>query len=207
MRTSEIRRYSAGLAIVALLVLAACGGTTTGSGNGTPGSTPSGTAKPKPSTLPAVTTAYCQSLVTVDEANQIMAPSPSVTTIQADQSGDLGTCLYQDDSGTNDLEISLQVYSGPTPIPQSYILQNLTALSSAPGFKLDANTTVSGVGDQAEFLSASFSDTGINGAYQIFYVLYGSVLFACDTSTVNGIGATGSQSQLQQCAQLVVSRL
>jgi hypothetical protein len=208
-------RILVGTLMTGLLLLAACGGSTSGNGNGT--QTPSGTAttaatatsKPKPSSLPPITLAYCQQLMTTAEASQLMGLS--ITTIVPDNGDDGGSCTYKAGS-TIDLTIFFITghYSGPVPIPDSYISNALAQSESLPGLTVNSAVPVTGVGDQAEFVSFTGSQGAISGKINLFYTLYGTVLFDCFTLTVNGIsgfGPEGTQSQLQQCATQVVSRM
>lgn len=75
-------------------------------------------------------------------------------------------------------------------------------IENSPGVKVTTAILVSGVGDQAAFLAGNGGD--------IFYVLYGHILFDCfDYPTISGVSSSDAfqESALQQCAQLVVSRL
>jgi hypothetical protein len=206
-------RILAGTLLAGLLVLAACGGSTTGSDNGTqtPAATtaPTATTKPKPSSLPPITLAYCQQLMTTAEASQLM--SLSINTIVPDNGNDGGSCTYKAGS-TIDLTIFFITghYSGPVPIPDSYITGALTQAESLPGLTVNSSVPVTGVGDQAEFVALTGSQDGITGHINLFYTLYGTVLFDCFTLSVNGIGGfgpPGTQTQLQTCATQVVSRM
>ena len=198
-----------------LLLLAACGGSTSGNGNGT--QTPNGTAttaatatsKPKPSSLPPITLAYCQQLMTTAEASQLMGQP--INTIVPDNGDDGGSCTYKAGS-TIELTIFFITghYSGPVPIPDSYISNAIAQADSLPGLTATSAVPVTGVGDQAEFVEFAGSDDGVSLQINLFYTLNGSVLFDCFTLSVNGIsgfGPEGTQSQLQQCATQVVSRM
>jgi hypothetical protein len=209
------KRILAGSLMAGLLLLSACGGTSSGNGNGTqtPGSTATAaataTTKPKPSSLPPITLAYCQQLMTTAEAAQIMGLS--INAIVPDDGGNGGSCTYKAGS-TIDLTIYFITgsYSGPTPIPDSYITAALAQSQSLPGLTVTSSVPVTGVGDQAEFVSFSGSQGGIVGQINLFYTLYGSVLFDCFTLTANGIsgfGPPGTQTQLQTCATQVVNRM
>jgi hypothetical protein len=209
------RRYYAliGLIIASMFFVAACSGTSSGSGGSgtqTPGATattaPTATPKPKPTGAPAVTMATCQSLMTISEANQIMNPSSPATTLQANSSDGFGVCNYLAGS-TLVLKIFLETYIGPVPVPQSTLEGLLAQLAGSTGATIDSATTVSGVGDQAAYLAASLSEQGVSLVAHVFYTIYGKVIFGCLTYVINGVGTNGTQAQLQQCATQVVSRL
>jgi hypothetical protein len=87
------------------LVAAACGAGASGStGNGAGGNggtSGSGTssggttaAKSKPTSVPVITLAFCQKILTVSEANQIMHPTTAATTIRIDSNSTGGSCNY-----------------------------------------------------------------------------------------------------------------
>lgn len=214
IRTSIRRRVALAMIAMSLLLLAACGGSAKGAGNGTPAAsattaaTATATPKPKPSGAPAITTATCQTIMTLDEANKIMSPSSPATTLQASSSGDYGVCNYLTGSNTLVLKIFLETYAGPVPVPQSTLEGLLAQLAQGNGVTINTATNVSGVGDQAAYLEVTASP---GGGYtllaHVFYTIYGKVIFGCLTYTLNGVGQSGTQSQLQQCAEQVVSRL
>jgi hypothetical protein len=85
---------------LAALSLVACGsGSTTGQTNG---GTPTGnstataqpTAKPAPTAPPQVTEQFCQSIMTLADANQIMNPPTPATTLDVQSDSELGVCNY-----------------------------------------------------------------------------------------------------------------
>jgi len=203
------------IALALLATLAACASPSTangGGGSGSPSATtppaPTATPKPKPTGVPTITTALCQQLMTVDEANTLMQPKVPATKILADDGGDAGggSCNYQATPTDYPLIIYFLPWNGPNPIPQSDIA---AALSQATSNNMTVNqaTPVSGIGDQAEYLDASGTYQGHSGVIHIFYVLDGKMIFDCFTFNVLSGGAVGSQSQLQACATQVYNRL
>jgi hypothetical protein len=208
-------RLLVGLLMTGLLLLPACGGTSSGNGNGT--QTPvrtataaaTATTKPKPSSLPPITLAYCQQLMTTAEASQLMGQS--ISSIVPDNGDDGGSCTYKGGS-TIYLTIFFITghYTGPVPIPDTYITGALAQAESLPGLTVNSSVPVTGVGDQAEFVAFSGSQGSFTGQINLFYTLYGTVLFDCFTLSVNGIagfGPPGTQTQLQTCATQVVGRM
>ncbi len=203
--------------LVGALSLAACGTGTGGTSNGGPSSggtssaTPTATPKPKPTAPPPITEAYCQSIMTVAEANQIMKPPTPATMILAQSDTELGVCNYtysQTQLAVVKILVDEKVYTGPTPVPTSTIIQLVTELANEPGVTVSTTKPVSGVGDQAEFLVASVSNSGLTFYADAFYVLYGKVAFMCDDFHLNAKpDDTAQLNALQQCAERVVSRL
>ncbi len=203
--------------LVGALSLAACapgtGGTSTGgsSSGGTSSAAPTAAPKPKPTSPPPITAAYCQSIMTVSDANQIMNPPTPISTITTQSDSEVGVCSYlapQTQFAVVKILVDEKVYTGPKPVPTSTILQLVSELANQPGVTVDTTTPVSGVGDQAEFLVASVSDSGITLYVDAFYVIYGNVAFMCDDFHLNAKpDDTAQLNALQQCAERVVSRL
>jgi hypothetical protein len=200
--------------LVGALSLAACGvstgGTSTG-GTSTPAPTATPKPKPKPNAPPPITQLYCQSIMTVDEANQIMNPPTPATTIRAQSDAELGVCSYissQAQFAVVKILVDQKAYTGPNPVPTSTIIQLVTELANEPGATITTTKPVSGVGDQAEFLAASVTDNSITFYADAFYVIYGKVAFMCDDFHLNTKPDDVTQmNALQQCAERVVSHL
>jgi hypothetical protein len=208
-------RIFAGILLSSLLAMAACSGTSTGGGNGTPAAsattaaTATNTPKPKPTGLPEVTQAYCQNLMSLSEANSLMSPKSPATTLQASYDSSnfgFGVCNYMAGSALV-LKIFLSGYTGPVPVPQSTLEDLLAQLAQSTHVTINSATTVSGVGDQAAYLDVSSAGGGYTLLAHVFYTIDGKVIFGCLTYVINGVGTNGTQSQLQQCAEQVVSRL
>ncbi len=196
------------------LALAACGATSTG-GTSTGGSSstaaPTATPKPKPTAPPQVTEAFCQSVMSVADANQIMNPPAPITTIRVQSDSELGVCAYmspQSPLAVVKVLINEKTYTGPKPVPASTITQLATELANQPGVTITTTTPVSGVGDQAEFLAAYLSQDGMTLYVDAIYVIYGNVAFMCDNFHLNTKpDDAAQQTALQQCAQRVVNQL
>ncbi|HEX8995874.1 MAG TPA: hypothetical protein VF812_07580 [Ktedonobacterales bacterium] len=203
--------------LVCALSLAACGagpgGTSTGgtSSGGTSSTAPTVAPKAKPTAPPPITAAYCQSIMTVADANQIMNPPVQATTLVAQSDTEVGVCRYdppQAQFAVVKILVDEKVYTGPKPVPTSTIVQLVSELENAPGATVTTTTPVNGVGDQAEFLAATVSDSGMTFYVDAFYVIYGNVAFMCDDFHLNTKpDDTAQMNGLQQCAERVVSRL
>lgn len=205
------------VALCAAVFASGCAGASAGAGNTAAGNTgtlsttaPTATAtpKPKPAGAPTITVVTCQGLMSLAEANSIMHPAAPATTLQANSADNFGVCNYLSGPNALVLKIFLETYTGPVPVPQA-TLQGLVAqlAQDTPGITITTATTVSGVGDQAAYLAATSSGNGYTFDAKVFYTIYGKVLFGCVTYSINGVGQNGTQSQLQQCAEQVVSRL
>lgn len=200
--------------ILAALSLAACGAVSTGqTTGGTPPTTAAATAtetvaKAKPTGVPNVTQAYCQSLMSLAEANQIMQPSNPYVEITVTHVDTGAVCTYSpaQPSYTVSFAIALSAYSGPVPVPQQQINSYLAQLESDTSAHVTADTNVTGVGDQAAYVVA----TGTNGQISIYvgdlFVLDGNVVIVCSSLFPAAPGAA-QEAQLQQCAQMVISQL
>lgn len=201
--------------LCATLVLAACGaGTSTGgnTGNTPPAhatATTAATATPaKPTSLPPVTMAFCQQIMSLADANQIMQPAQAATLIEVTPTPSGGVCTYRSSTAITGivLSIPLATYSGARPIPQQQIEDYFKAGLNAPGVTVLSVTPVSGVGDQAGIAVGSYSIEGTTIYGAAFFELFGNVVFDCG-ELYQSSPTTAQQSQLKQCAQHVVGAL
>jgi hypothetical protein len=216
------RRYQAfvGLLLVGVLALAACstGGNGGGGGGGGNGNGPGGngaagsptaaaTAKPKPTGAPTLTLELCTHLMSLAEANTLIQPKTSVSTIVPTNGDNGGACNYEASKSNIPLIIYFFDWTGPNPpIPQSDID---AILSEAAGTDITITKAipVTGVGDQAEYVEVTGSSQGFTATAHVFYVIYGKLFFDCVTYSYLSGGTMTTQSQLQQCAAQVVDRL
>ncbi len=191
--------------LCAALLVTACGGTSSGSGNtGGSGTTATNqpTAKPKPTSVPHLDLAYCQQLMSLSEMNSMFKPPAAAATIVPTNGDSGGACNYEVSKGNIPLIIYFLEWKGPDPIPQSDIDAEL-ASGLGTELTITVATPVTGIGHQAEYVEA----TGDGGSVHIFYVLEGPFIFDCVTYGFLAAGFLGTQSQLQQCATQVDSRL
>ena len=203
--------------ILATLSLAACGAGSTGqTTSGTPAATKAPTAQPtvaktKSSAPPTVTLQWCQSVMTVAQANQIMKPPTPITKITAQSDSELGVCGYtspQAPFAVVKILVEEKPYIGPNPVPEATIVQMATQLASENGVTVSKTTPVSGVGDQAEFLAASVSQGGMTLYVDAIYVIYGHVAFMCDDFHLNAPPDNAAQlTALQQCGGLAANHV
>jgi hypothetical protein len=183
------------------LALAACAsGTSTGVGSS---SAPTAAPKAKPTALPTITMAFCQGILTVAEANQIMQPAQPATTIRIDApSSGAGSCNYE--YAPYKPVVSVVFLAA---IPASEQGQPLSAHipSNTPGMII--NTPVSGVGDQAQYVAGSIQGSGQAYNIDVLDVMYGAIIFDCNHGYLGTSAAVAEQATLTKACQLVVSRL
>lgn len=191
------------------ILLVACSESSSGSGNtGTPAATSAATAtaiataKPKLTVVPHLTLEYCQHLMSLSEMNTLFQPPAPAATIVPTNGDTGGACNYVVSKTNIPLIIFFIEWKGPTPIPQSDIDATL-AKAAGTNLTINSATPVTGIGQQAEYLDA----TGAGGSVHVFYVLEGPFIFDCVTYGFLAAGFLGTQSQLQQCATQVDSRL
>jgi len=190
--------------LLGTLSLAACGASTGGtSTGGTSTTAPTTPPKSKPTALPTITTAYCQGILTLAEANQIMQPAAPATNIRIDalKAGG-GSCNYEYAPYKAVVSVEFLV-----AIPASEQGQPLSGHIPAnmPGIVM--NTPVSGVGDQAQYVATSNQINGQTVNLNTLDVIYGAILFNCDRPYNGPSQATAEQAPLTNVCQLVISRL
>jgi hypothetical protein len=149
--------------------------------------------------------------MTVAEANQIMNPPTPATTLNAQSDSELGVCSYvtpQSPFAVVKVLIEEKPYTGPKPVPEATIVQLATQLASEPGVTVSTTAAVSGVGDQAEFLAANVSESGMTFYADAIYIIYGNVASECVDFNLNTKpDDAAQQAALTQCGQRVVAQL
>ncbi len=192
-----------GLCVASLL--AACGGTSTGhGGSGTPTAPATSAPKAKPTGVPTLSVAYCQGLMTLAEANQIMQPATAANTIRVDHGGTGGSCNWEYAQFKPVVSVLFE------PFPQGVSLdavatQGLTALQKAPGAK-STKTKVTGVGDQALYISAS-AQIGAGIWEDLLDTHFGSIYISCNLAGAGVPPVASLQPPLTQVCQQVLGRL
>ena len=207
------RHMALTLMVCVALAVAACGGSATagspnsGGGGASGGATaaPTATPKPKPTAVPKITVAFCQGIMTVAQANQIMNPPTSATTIRVDApaSGG-GSCNYE----YKPFHSVVSIVFGPTVIDASNPQAVLAALDKQIPQSANATfttTPVSGVGDTAQFLTVVFAALPTKMASM--QVIYGKIAFSCDNFNVQGASFATEQTSLTQVCKQYISQL
>lgn len=217
MKHSRVRIILACLACACLsFSVAACspGGTSAASGtpSGTSAPTSHPSTKPKPTALPQMTMAFCQSILTVDEANQIMKAPHTATSIRIDAPPDGGgSCNYEYASfkGIVSIVFVNVIPAGVTLDANAIAAQVQQGASSVQGAKINTQT-VSGVGDVAVFAASSATLAGQPYKFDALDIAYGRVFFDVNVPLLGPDAASASDSALlasfTQIAQLVTSR-
>src|SRR5262249_17663250 len=148
------------------LLVAACAGSSSVSGNTggigtasttrpTAAATAAATAKPKPTSVPHFTAQYCQQLMSLDEMNNLMKPPAPATTIVPTNGESGGACNYEVSKTNIPLVIYFFAWNGPVPIPQAEIVEAIAQLAGLPGMTVNTSTQVSGIAQQAEYLETT----------------------------------------------------
>lgn len=196
------------LVCVSLAVAACGGGATAGSstGGGSSATTaPTTPPKPKPTAVPKITVAFCQGIMTVAQANQIMQPPTPATTIRVDApaSGG-GSCNYE----YKPFHSVVSIVFGPNTIdasnPQAFFAAADKQIPQSANATF-TTTPVSGVGDAAQFLTVVFAALPMKMAS--LQVIYGKIGFTCDNFNVQGSSFATQQTDLTQVCKQYVSQL
>lgn len=207
-----MKRFQASVLFMALLcvslTVAACsGGSTAGgpTGGGASTTAPTATPKPKPSAVPKITVAFCQNIMTVAQANQIMHPPTPATTIRVDApaSGG-GSCNYEYKPFHSVVSVVFPATVINTSNPQAILAAAAKQLPTSNNATITA-TAVSGVGDAAQFVTGVLVQPPLKMA--ALQVIYGKIFFTCSNFNVQGSSLATQQTYLTQVCQQYVSQL
>ena len=208
------RKYFTPMALLCgALILAACAASPTGTaGNNTAGgkatatTAPTATPKPKPTSVPTTSTTYCQGLLSLTEVNSIMQPPAAATNIlfENDTSDGLSACSWA--AGQSLAVLAVFFLPFPTGTSMTAAVQQQMAKTHIPAGGSVNTTPVSGVGDQALYVSAAIPTPNGTEYVAALDVADGAVLIGC-TQTGAGSVPAGAQGELTQACKLVVSRL
>ncbi len=198
---NRTKMFAIAVALCGSLALAACassGGGSSTTGNPTSGQSgaPTATAKPahKPTWPLTINQAFCDGLMSVTEAGQIM--NAAVKTDRVISAGDVGSCNYE----TAPYKAAVFVAFLPNSGDLHAIANSIT---NEPGFS-GSVTPVSGIGDQAFEIVNPLPNTSII-QYRLM-VAYGGVIF--DVVVPNSsAGSAAVFAKLTQVAQLEIGRL
>lgn len=206
---TRLRRHTLlALLLGVLLAMGACAG---GGGGGTTAGSPSATAaptappKPKPTAIPKITIAFCQGIMTVAQANQIMHPPTPATTIRIDApaSGG-GSCNYEYKPFHSVVSVVFPATVIDVSNPQAVFAAADKQLPQSANATI-TTTSVSGVGDAAQFVTGVLTVVPLKMAS--VQVIYGKILFTCSNFNVQGASFATEQTELTQVCQQYVSQL
>jgi hypothetical protein len=205
-------RWSA-LAAVALLatlaVLSACAASPSGQTSTTATATATATAtpKPKPTSVPTTSVAFCQGLLSLAETNSIMKPAAPATTILFENdtsSTPLNACSWTPGQPVAVLAVYFALF--PSGTSMNTAAQQLLAKAHVPAGGSINTTPVSGVGDQALYVSTTIPTPAGTNYIAALDVADGGVLLACAQTGAGSVPAA-AQGELTQACKVVVSRL
>jgi hypothetical protein len=207
------------LLLLICLAVGACGTSSTGGSPGTSNATTPGspatatTVKNRATSVPVASTAECGKLLALSEANQDTNPvNPAVMVFPLELST-AALCYYETAQHQTNVALIFKAYSGGN-LSQN-VQQQLSG--SVSQVKLVNSQSVSGLGDQAQYVTITGSST-VNGVAlpvkeNILFVVDGAVSFGIINVIFNNVDPLGSASaatvlsDFQQIAQLVISRL
>jgi hypothetical protein len=205
------------LLLSACLAVGACGASTGGS-PGTSPSTPSSPATATPvksqaTSVPVASVAECGKLLSLSEANQDTNPvSPAIMVFPLELST-AALCYYETAQHQTNVALIFKHYSGGN-LSQN-VQQELSG--SVSQVKLVSSQSVSGIGDQAEYVTITGTST-VNGVAlpikeNILLAVDGAVSFGIINIIYNNVDPLGSASaatvlsDFEQIAQLIINRL
>jgi hypothetical protein len=163
--------------------------------------------------VPVATTATCGKLLSLSEANQATSPVSPSTMIFALEASGAALCYYESATHQPNLALIFKQYSGGS------LTQSVQSAASSGGSQVQivSSQVVSGVGDQALFVTLTGSST-VNGASisiteNILFVVDGAVSFGILNTIYDNVDPLGSAStstvltDFEQIARLIISRL
>lgn len=205
---TRLRRHALlALLLGVLLAVGACAGGGGGSTAGAPSATaaPTATPKPKPTAVPKITIAFCQGIMTVAQANQIMHPPTPATTIRIDApaSGG-GSCNYEYKPFHSVVSVVFPATVIDVSNPQAVFAAADKQLPQSANATI-TTTPVSGVGDAAQFVTGVLTVVPLKMAS--VQVIYGKILFTCSNFNVTGSSFATQKTYLTQVCQQYVSQL
>jgi hypothetical protein len=198
------------------LAVGACGASSPGGSSSATNPSSPATAtsvKSQATSVPVASTAECGKLLSLSEANQDTNPvSPAIMIFPLELST-AALCYYETSHHQTNVAMVFKAYSGGN-LTQN-VEQELSG--SVSQVKLVSSQSVSGIGDQAEYVTITGSST-VNGVAvpvkeNILLVVDGAVSFGIINVIYNNVDPLGSASaatvlsDFKQIAQLIISRL
>ncbi len=202
------RLISLSLVLCIMLAAAACSANS-GSAGGTPNATATSSSQPtavksKPTSVPAITLAFCQHIMSIAEANQIMKPPSPATSIRVTSTSTGGSCNYENASNRTVLTITFLPYTGGPANAQATLAGAAAQLAQVKGAQV-TTTPVTGIGDAALFVTAVITVVPLKEA--AIDSIYGAILLSCANFNVGTSSFATQQTALTQVCQQVIIRL
>ncbi len=206
------------LLMVICLAVGACGATSTGGSTGGSSSAPTATtASSGATTVPVASTAECGKLLSLSEANQATNPPSPATLIFGLEVSGSALCYYESPQHQPSLApVVAMIFKAYTGGNLSQNVQKAVS-SSVSQVQIVSNQAVSGLGNQAEYVTIT-GISKVNGVAipvkeNILFVVDGGVSFGIINTIYNNVDPLGSASSatvlsdFEQIARLVMSRL
>lgn len=204
-----------GLLVSVCLAVGACGSSGPGASTSPTSSTTAtaATAKHQPTSVPVASVAKCGQLLSLSEANQDTQPVNPATIIVPLEVSNSALCNYLTSQHQTNVSMIFKSYTGGS------LAQNVQQADSSSASKVTiiSSQTVSGVGDQAFYVttigSSIVSGVAVPVKENILFVVAGAVSFGIINVIYNNVDPLGSASaatvlnNFKQVAQLVISRL
>jgi hypothetical protein len=163
--------------------------------------------KQKPTSAPTITQAFCQSILSIAEANQFMQPPIPATAIRIDVGPGGGSCHYEYKPYLSVVTITFLTYAGATDSQseqQALAMAASEITTSVPGAAV-STTQVNDIPDVALFIAASATQDNITIHQDALDVIYGRVLISCANFEAGSASDASQLSGLHQVCKQVVN--
>ncbi len=203
--------FICGIAVGLLFFVTACS-----SAPGSASTSATATSTPQPTatavTIPAATAAFCEGLISFTEANTIISPINPIVGVATVNSAHASSCQFTDAAKNVPLLLNFAYFSSGTSIntaAANYIAQ----VFNYPHTAVATSHAVSGVGNQAWYISSTITGGNISAHAKVLCAAVGSFLLCITNISMNGTALLSSvsdsvvQGEFVQVANLVISRM
>jgi len=142
--------------------------------------------------------------MTVAEANTIMQPATAATTIRVDTGSRGGSCNYEYSAFHAIVSVLFRLYVAGVSLDA--IATQALAQAQQNGATI-TKTTVTGIGDQALYITASYTVASTNVYAYYLDTTVGSLYVSCWNTFLGAPPATSQQPALTPVCTQVLSRL
>ncbi len=208
-------RIISGITVLMLFLVTACSSITgTTSTNGSTSATATSTPQPTATSvaIPVATISYCEGLLTIAEANKILNPVNPIVGVQIANSTNNSSCKYTDASNNVLLLLNFAPFSSGTQI-NTAATQYIAQVFNNPNTAIVTSHAVSGVGNQAWYISSKITGGNISGLAKVLCIAAGGLQITLTNISMNGTGLLSSvsdvvvQGEFVQAAALIISRM